>query len=829
MNTYSVPLLQILVDAVSEPFPPFFSKSFQSVFIYTKVFNIKHLKAYEANASSEALYMVNKPTDAQEKSLGGNLFLCQEGIHISSYYVCDEISDCPQENPSDETDCKCSMDVRNSSQCKRLEDSSGNTSICSPLFFLSRQKVCEKFTMFESFDSKSTALSAQSARTFPCKNGSAINNLLVNDFFADCGEEAEDEMVLLFVVRNDSHFPCSLPEQLPCRHGHPKCYFISEICIYRLNVLEKLIPCRTGEHLQNCSKFECNSMFKCPLYYCIPWSYLCDSKWDCPGGTDEGAQANCGQWKKCTNMFQCKYSHRDNQLCTHVSEVCDGIINCPHGDDEFFCSLDNVCCPRGCQCVIFALSCFNMSGSKPTAQFFYSSYHSINIENSGDTFAKLLRVFLDMNTVQLILKHNQIGDVCQTLPVLNKLVVLNIEHNVISTLLAACFTCCQEVRTIKLNNNCLSLILGEAFKNLRKLHFVSLANNKLAHIKSCMMVNTPRLSVMDLSGNNWSEISQAAFMDLTFQFLIADNFRTCCVLPHQIQCNSHPAWFESCQDMLPTLPVKLSCFFSSILLVLFSGLSSANEKKNAHGITVGFLNLVADFYAIYLFILSVADLSFQGNFPNRELQWKSGIVCHIDSGLALLYHALLSASICILSYSRLEVVLHPVDSKLKTTEFVLKLVLKVFFSSVVFVVGQTSFMWFLYDNIPFSLCSPFVERGKNIFPIKITTWLTLFLQSCSLVFNIVVYVILITELKQAQTAVQQARSAKRSNTSVITQVVILNLSLVLCWVPRNIILLMTQFLREYPLTMVIWEIIAISCLNSFIFPVVFLLRRATKN
>ena len=28
-------------------------------------------------------------------------------------------------------------------------------------------------------------------------------------------------------------------------------------------------------------------MFKCPGYHCIPWSYVCDGKWDCPHGYDE--------------------------------------------------------------------------------------------------------------------------------------------------------------------------------------------------------------------------------------------------------------------------------------------------------------------------------------------------------------------------------------------------------------------------------------------------------------------------------------------------------------------------------------------------------------
>ena len=90
--------------------------------------------------------------------------------------------------------------------------------------------------------------------------------------------------------------------------GHPKCYEISEICNYKLDSMNHLHPCRNGEHLQNCRMFECNMMYKCPRYHCIPWYYICDGKWDCPGGYDESTIQNCGSDRLCANLFKCKNS-----------------------------------------------------------------------------------------------------------------------------------------------------------------------------------------------------------------------------------------------------------------------------------------------------------------------------------------------------------------------------------------------------------------------------------------------------------------------------------------------------------------------------------------
>ena len=74
---------------------------------------------------------------------------------------------------------------------------------------------------------------------------------------------------------------------IPCRSYQQVFYNISNICEYKLNSLNDLTPCKAGDHLKNCTYFECNMKYKCPGYYCIPWGYVCDGKWDCPHGLDE--------------------------------------------------------------------------------------------------------------------------------------------------------------------------------------------------------------------------------------------------------------------------------------------------------------------------------------------------------------------------------------------------------------------------------------------------------------------------------------------------------------------------------------------------------------
>ena len=101
----------------------------------------------------------------------------------------------------------------------------------------------------------------------------------------------------------NSMFSCEDPNQLLCRNGQTDCFHISDICKYTLNINNKLAPCRTGEHIEDCKYFECNLMVKCPKSYCIPWNYICDSKWDCPRGFDELENYQCVQYMECKHLL----------------------------------------------------------------------------------------------------------------------------------------------------------------------------------------------------------------------------------------------------------------------------------------------------------------------------------------------------------------------------------------------------------------------------------------------------------------------------------------------------------------------------------------------
>ncbi len=95
----------------------------------------------------------------------------------------------------------------------------------------------------------------------------------------------------------------------------------STYCIYEPSDLCEGYP--HGGHLVSCENHICRAeYFKCPGYYCIAWRYVCNNKWECPGGMDE---LDCNR-TACPGMFRCK----DSVISKHKSKSCN-----------FFCKFHN--------------------------------------------------------------------------------------------------------------------------------------------------------------------------------------------------------------------------------------------------------------------------------------------------------------------------------------------------------------------------------------------------------------------------------------------------------------------------------------------------------
>ncbi len=102
-------------------------------------------------------------------------------------------------------------------------------------------------------------------------------------------------------------------------------------------------------HLFYCEHFQCPSYYKCPDSYCVPVRHLCDGIRNCPYGEDE---ALCGEEKTCAGLFRCL----GEDLCLALVDICDNRCHCKLTcDDERLC--DEPFCPGKCFCIGYLIHC----------------------------------------------------------------------------------------------------------------------------------------------------------------------------------------------------------------------------------------------------------------------------------------------------------------------------------------------------------------------------------------------------------------------------------------------------------------------------------------
>ena len=289
-DTSNMTKYKVIFDAIMAELPPIFDmtikyvvryKAFSNIFLWTK----RHFHKDQTNA-----LVIEKEYSDQYNINKNNVFICKSGTLISNIYICDGKGDCPEDVPSDEINCSCNINNKYNTKCRILVNKQGIL-ICSLFYIALKDKSCQPTWKL---DIKYHVTKKQD-KTIKCSHGNVIDHKIQNNLLPDCDVEVNDNNVMSFSIQESN---CTGKGQILCRKGQLTCFNISDVCIYRLDNHGSLIPCRTGEHIQNCNHFECNMKVKCPGFYCIPWQYICDGKWDCPGGFDELQRDKCVEMKK---------------------------------------------------------------------------------------------------------------------------------------------------------------------------------------------------------------------------------------------------------------------------------------------------------------------------------------------------------------------------------------------------------------------------------------------------------------------------------------------------------------------------------------------------
>ncbi len=445
-------------------------------------------------------------------------YQCSDGTCILSYQQCDGSFDCIDGKDEDNCDmCKYSSGTYGSlsthfcrHQCVR------HMCYCNQHYYQCLQggcipgsKLCDRIRDCTD-GSDETSCSYSTVREsspdveayFLCGEGGIINLSYIDDYNIDCVNGDDEQMTP--IPSTAKAMACTLGSS-PCHDGYSrKCYPRHKTCLLEFTKNDVSF-CRAGNHLRRCSIHQCPTSFKCNQSYCIPFHSVCNGVQDCPHGEDEQSCDN--GTITCKGLLKCQ---KDN-VCVHPDYLCDGKEDCPlSGDDEKLCNLSQ--CPSGCVCLGESYVCMLAIG---LLNYSWLSVRTLYLQQptavtEETIISKLLRDSHSLNLLDASgLRLTNIA--AYTFRSQHKLIHVDLSNNTLYTLEAMLFLGLYNLRYVSLMGNKIDKILDGAFASLEQVRALDLSQQSIKQFGSFAFWGLLRTETLNLSHNRITIIKRVHF------------------------------------------------------------------------------------------------------------------------------------------------------------------------------------------------------------------------------------------------------------------------------------------------------------------------------
>ncbi|KAG8197251.1 hypothetical protein JTE90_007503 [Oedothorax gibbosus] len=402
----------------------------------------------------------------------------------------------------------------------------------------------------------------------------------------------------------------------------------------------------------------------------------------------------------CPGQYKCY----NRSSCLPLDKLCDGIRNCPHGDDELLCDL---VCPENCMCVGLFVSCMRQNASMLPFNLPHDvrkldfSFNRLDLAKTDfSSFWTLGELILQYNYLTILPPKRFIH--------LRNLYKLDLSHNRLTFISSAAFEGLTNVRLLVLENNPsiseiepeafnglanlptlnltginLSVLRKSTFNGMSSLRTLNLQNNNIAKVESGAFVGLHSVTVLDMKGNDIVDFTSYIFTGLkSLEYLYSDSYTFCCMAQPQVplyNCLPPPDEISSCEDLMSS-PVQRSFLWvlGSIALLgnLFVIVWRLKTKDSSRISSTLILSLgCADFLmGVYLIIIASVDMHYRSIYIENSDKWKRSTLCKICGLLSTVSSEVSVLTLAFITIDRLICLCFPLSQKRFSLQFTYKLI-----------------------------------------------------------------------------------------------------------------------------------------------------------
>ncbi len=368
----------------------------------------------------------------------------------------------------------------------------------------------------------------------------------------------------------------------------------------------------------SCENVSVSSTFGCLRYYSVPWSYVCNGRWDCPHGVDE---SDCS-YSSCPGFFKCK----DSRICLWSNSLCDGLTECPNGDDEHLCVNDLFVlpdCPQNCSCLLYAVVCTSVINLHSQIGFpdphVFIKFTAMSIPET---------IFNHISTVVFLIITDSIFPCtfCQVFLSLNHINFLQsaeMSKDGISMPMSGCFKQFFKLGNLNLTTNFISTIHRSYFTGLSSLISLDLSANMVRNLDHRAFGYLSKLKYINLLHNEIISVDFSAFLDTNLIYAATETFQVCCLLNSQrshedVQCTSSPPWPSTCHNRMLRPFYRTTSYWVSGFILASNGFTFVvnlvpflrKDSKGAFKLHLIVLYILDILYGCTLIVVPSADLHY---------------------------------------------------------------------------------------------------------------------------------------------------------------------------------------------------------------------------